>query len=270
MSEPRLKPFLKWAGGKRWLFESKQFSLPEFSGRYIEPFLGGGAAFFHRRPRNAVLTDTNERLIELYQVIRDQPRLIEEKLREHALRHSRSYYYAARTEIFDSALERAALFLYLNRACWNGLYRENLKGLFNVPIGTKQTIVYDDDDFIGWSETLNNADIFSSDFEAVIDSSNRGDFLFIDPPYTVKHNMNGFVRYNQKIFAWEDQIRLRDALARALMRGASFVVTNANHISIREIYSSIGVFQEMRRYSVIAGNACHRSQATELLIRSVD
>lgn len=98
--------------------------------------------------------------------------------------------------------------------------------------------------------------------------SKEGDIIFVDPPYTVKHNMNGFIKYNQKIFAWSDQVRLRDALQRALNRGASFVVTNANHDSIKELYFSIGEFREMARHSVIAGSSLHRVKSTELLILS--
>src|SRR5262245_49247102 len=130
MTRQALKPFLKWAGGKRWLFESGQFSLPSFTGNYIEPFLGGGAVFFETRPQNAVLSDSNRRLIELYVVIRDQLQEFNTFMQHHAAAHSREYYYELRSQEFSMATARAAQFLYLNRTCWNGLYRENLKGKF--------------------------------------------------------------------------------------------------------------------------------------------
>ena len=266
MTQTALKPFLKWAGGKRWLFESGQFSLPEFEGRYIEPFLGGGAVFFGIRPKNALLGDTNGRLIELYTVIRDRPEEFERLLRQHASSHSKNYYYAIRSKRLRKPVTRAAQFMYLNRTCWNGLYRENKKGQFNVPIGTKQTVIFPDDDFEAWSRALEGTTLVQQDFEKTIETAQRGDFLFVDPPYTVRHNTNGFVKYNQDIFAWEDQVRLREVLDRAAGRGARFAMTNADHKSVRELYNGFGKPIQLGRYSVIAGNSSYRSQSTELLI----
>ncbi|WP_434286236.1 DNA adenine methylase [Celeribacter sp. SCSIO 80788] len=266
MTRPSLKPFLKWAGGKRWLFESGQFSLPDFPGRYIEPFLGGGAAFFENRPQNAVLSDANARLIELYVVVRDEHALFEKYMRSHAREHCYDYYYHMRGKKCRTPVTRAAQFLYLNRTCWNGLYRENLKGQFNVPIGTKKTVIFETDNFREWSVALKEARIVNRDFEDAIDEAGCGDFVFVDPPYTVRHNMNGFVKYNQNIFAWEDQIRLRAALERAAKRGASFAMTNADHESIRELYADFGEHKKLWRQSVIAGKSAHRGKSSELLV----
>jgi DNA adenine methylase len=266
MTRPSLKPFLKWAGGKRWLFESGQFSIPDFPGRYIEPFLGGGAVFFENRPRNAILSDANARLIELYVAVRDEPEDFERYLRQHAREHNRNYYYKLRAQKCRKPVTRAAQFIYLNRTCWNGLYRENLKGQFNVPIGTKQTVIFDTDDFGEWSRALRGTQIVNRDFEATINEAQNGDFVFVDPPYTVRHNMNGFVKYNQNIFAWEDQERLRAALERASKRGASFAMTNADHDSIRELYAGFGEHRKLQRHSVIAGKSTHRGQSSELLV----
>lgn len=261
-----LKPFLKWAGGKRWLFESGQFALPNISGTYVEPFLGGGAVFFENVPSKALLSDANGRLIELYTAIRDDVARFESLLRQHAASHCREYYYTIRGEQFTDPTERAAQFLYLNRTCWNGLYRENLKGEFNVPIGTKQVVVSDVDDFAGWSLALKNAKLRQCDFEQSIDAAVDGDFVFADPPYTVRHNMNGFVKYNQNIFAWEDQVRLRDALKRATARGVAFALTNADHESVRDLYRDFGEHKQLGRHSVIAAKSAHRSHSTELLV----
>lgn len=266
MTRKPLKPFLKWAGGKRWLFESGQFSLPVVAGNYIEPFLGGGAAFFANRPQKSVLSDANERLIELYIAIRDCLNEFEKQLRDHAKAHSKEYYYATRSKHPTTRTARAAQFLYLNRTCWNGLYRENLKGQFNVPIGTKQTVIFESDDFSAWSDALQGTRLEHRDFEVAINEATGGDFIFVDPPYTVRHNMNGFVKYNQNIFAWEDQIRLRDALKRAVGRGASFALTNADHESVRELYAGFGLHRQLGRHSVIAGKSAHRAYSTEILI----
>ena len=265
-----LKPFLKWAGGKRWLFTGNQFVLPTFGGRYVEPFLGGGAVFFHMQPSDAILGDSNRRLIELYTAIRDDVGRFEGHLRRHARLHSRDYYYQVRGRRLIQSITRAAQFLYLNRTCWNGLYRENLKGEFNVPIGTKETVVFDSDDFGAWSRALAPATFVCRDFEAVIDESRAGDFVFADPPYTVRHNVNGFVRYNQNIFAWDDQVRLRDALRRAVERGVSFAMTNADHESIRRLYGGLGEQRRLSRHSVIAARPADRLASTELLVVSYD
>lgn len=264
--KPALKPFLKWAGGKRWLFESGQFFLPHFESTYIEPFLGGAAVFFENRPKKAILTDANERLIELYIVLRDELDELQILMRQHAISHSKEYYYDVRSLKFEQPAARAAQFLYLNWTCWNGLYRENLKGEFNVPIGTKQIVVSATDNFPAWSEALQDARLAHCDFEQTIDSANDGDFIFADPPYTVRHNMNGFVKYNQNIFAWDDQVRLRDALKRASNRGVAFAITNADHESVRDLYKDFGQHRQLARHSVIAANSMHRSQSTELLI----
>ena len=270
MTESPLKPFLKWAGGKRWLFESGQFSLPVFSGRYIEPFLGGGAVFFEACPSDALLGDRNGRLIELYKVIRDEIDEFERLLQLHAISHSKAYYYAIRLRQLGKPVARAAQFMYLNRTCWNGLYRENKKGQFNVPIGTKQAVIFPKDDFKAWSEALQGTTLEKQDFEKSINAAKEGDFIFVDPPYTVRHNMNGFVKYNRKIFAWKDQIRLRDALKCAVGRGVSFAMTNADHESIRDLYCGFGRHTKLSRHSVVAGSSSHRSQSTELLVTNYE
>ena len=261
-----LKPFLKWAGGKRWLFDSGQYSFPGFNGRYLEPFLGGGAGFFRIQRPNSILSDSNKRLVELYMVIRDEVQEFEAILRRHAQLHSREYYYELRDRRLRKPATRAAQFLYLNRTCWNGLYRENLSGKFNVPIGTKDTVTFEGDDFGAWSRSLASVHLECCDFEKTVDKASAGDFLFVDPPYSIRHNLNGFVKYNQNIFAWDDQIRLRDALWRAADRGASFAMTNADHETVRDLYSGLGIQRQVVRHSVIAGQSLYRLRATELLV----
>jgi DNA adenine methylase len=259
-----LKPFLKWAGGKRWLVGRDGFDLPHHQ-RYIEPFLGGGAVFFHLHPKKALLTDINARLIEAYKMVRDYPTAITNLLREHHERHSRSYYYEIRSREHAEPLLRAAQFIYLNRACWNGLYRVNRRGQFNVPIGTKDWILSEDDDFHAIAASLRNATLRTSDFEAAIAEAADGDLVFVDPPYTVAHNLNGFIKYNETLFSWNDQRRLRDAIAGAVQRGAQVVMTNADHESLSELYSGLSVPSEVQRHSIIAGSANHRKRTKEAL-----
>ena len=163
---------------------------------------------------------------------------------------------------------RAARLLYLNRTCWNGLFRVNKRGQFNVPIGTKKNVLLETDDFEYVHKLLRNAILECSDFEPIIDSARKGDLVFVDPPYTVKHNHNGFTKYNEKLFSWQDQVRLRDCLIRAKERGALIVATNANNRSVRKLYLQGFKVRSVQRSSVIAADSRRRGKSTELLINS--
>lgn len=231
-----MKPFIKWAGGKRWLTSDPTFDLPDFTGCYIEPFLGSGAVFFYTEPQQAILSDINPRLIEVYQTVRDDWQRVLLELKRLQRLHSKTFYYEERSRKRKTPHTRAAQFLYLNRTCFNGLYRENLKGIFNVPIGTKDKVVFEDESFSEISSALSCASISTADFAVTIAKASDGDLVFADPPYTTAHNMNGFIKYNQNIFSWQDQIRLKDALLEAVSRGAKVVLTNADHESIRDLY----------------------------------
>ena len=141
-------PFLKWAGGKRWLAERHLDLFPTGFSRYIEPFLGSGSIFFALNPDESILSDSNPRLIETFQEVRDRPELVYQLLCNHQNAHDNEYYYEERNrEYLDDPAKRAAQFIYLNRTCWNGLYRVNRKGQFNVPRGTKSAVLLNTDDF---------------------------------------------------------------------------------------------------------------------------
>ena len=258
-------PFLKWAGGKRWLVANYSDLIPRAFSRYIEPFLGSGAVFFHLKPKIALLSDLNEDLIATYAAIRDEWDSVIEQLEVHARKHSEEYYYQQRATTPRSKVRAAARFIYLNRTCWNGLYRVNRDGVFNVPKGTKDAVILESDDFEGLSRLLQGVELRVCDFEKTLDSASEGDLVFVDPPYTVRHNLNGFIKYNNKIFSWMDQIRLRDAVKRACERRATVLVTNANHESIRELYSGF-TLRTLSRASVISGNPEGRGSTEEILI----
>lgn len=260
-------PFLKWAGGKRWLVPRISDTVKSISGKYIEPFLGSGAIFFALRPTNSLLSDTNEDLINSYVAIRDDPQKVFDLLKVHQRKHCTEYFYQIRQHRPREKFHKAARFIYLNRTCWNGLYRVNLEGTFNVPIGTKSNVLMSTDDWPAVSTLLSSAEIASQDFEAAIDRATQGDLVFADPPYTVKHNLNGFIKYNNALFSWDDQIRLRDALIRAKKRGASIIATNACHQSVQDLYKDGFITESLSRASVLAGSAIHRGRYDELFIR---
>lgn len=261
-------PFLKWAGGKRWLISEYADLFPKNFKHYYEPFLGGGAVFFSLRPPYATLADVNHELIDCYVAVRDEWQKVKDLLAQHHINHSKEYYYNVRGIKPIDPAKKAARFIYLNRTCWNALYRVNLRGEFNVPIGTKTNVVLGTDDFEKVSQLLKSVTLTTDDFEKVIDQAKQGDFIFADPPYTVKHNFNGFVKYNEKMFRWEDQVRLSGSLIRASKRGCLVFLTNANHPSIVDLYEKKFDLIPLKRSSVIAASNKNRGLYEELIIRN--
>jgi DNA adenine methylase len=249
------EPFLKWAGGKRWLVNQHGRILPLVFGRYIEPFVGSGAVFFYLKPQRAILAYKKPELVNAYKVFRLKHERIHRLLFIYQTRHTSEFYYRWRRRQSSNPIHRAARFLYLNRVCWNGLYRVNLKGEFNVPIGTKTAVAFAKKYLFEVSRQLKKAVIREADFEQIIGEAGAGDFVYVDPPYTVMHNNNNFLKYNDVLFSWKDQIRLARSVRRASKRGALVLVSNANHESIRELYKGFGISETLGRASVLAGDA---------------
>lgn len=261
-------PFLKWAGGKRWLTNGHSNIFPTNFNHYYEPFLGSGAVFFSLHPSEATLSDINPELTACYSAVRDDWSSVQALLEIHHKKHSKEYYYLVRGEKPLTPAARAARFIYLNRTCWNALYRVNLRGEFNVPIGTKNNVLLDSDNFKEISNYLSRATIVNLDFEEVIAQAKEDDLIFADPPYTVKHNFNGFVKYNEKFFHWDDQIRLSESLIKASARGCKIIITNAHHPSIRELYQNHFQLSVTQRSSVIAASSARRGIYEELIIKN--
>ena len=266
-SKVSLEPFLKWAGGKRWLLQRDEPLAPVSYKTYLEPFLGGASMFLSMSASPFVISDLNTDLINCYRAIRDDHKKVEKYLVDHQAKHSDDYYYVVRASKSSSRFVEAARLIYLNRTCFNGLYRVNLKGEFNVPRGTKDKVLMQADDFAGIADRLKNGDIISQDFEKTISLAGNGDFVFVDPPYTVNHNRNGFLKYNEKIFSWADQTRLKNCIVQAVEKGAMVTMTNADHESIVNLYSEIGEITKISRNSVIGGKSSSRGMASELIIR---
>ncbi len=267
MTNDRITPFLKWPGGKRWLVDRivDKIRLCQ-DGQYIEPFVGSGAVFFALRPSRAILSDVNSELIGLYVVMRDHPEELQRYMIRHQKHHSKEYYYEIRSKHPRTAVSRAARMLYLNRTCFNGMYRVNRFGNFNVPIGSKSDCVYDIDLFPEYSKALKNTEILVSDFEKVISRAEKNDFVFADPPYAVS-GKNVFTKYNDKLFTWGDQVRLFNSLKQARDNGVHVLSTNAFCEGLVEMYESEGFFlSRIQRPCSIAGDPNKRKMVDELII----
>lgn len=260
-------PFLRWAGGKRWLARTLRQALPSTFGTYFEPFLGSAAVFFSLRPSQAHLSDSNRRLIEAFRVVRDSPDRLASML--SGFSYTKTEYYHVRASKPTSPLERAAQLVYLNRTCWNGLYRVDRKGTFNVPYGRRGFFFPSDrDKLLRASAILKGQILRSEDFESALAPVRPGDLVFLDPPYTVTHGNNGFLLYNERIFSWSDQERLSRVVHAIDKRGAHFVLTNANHESVTELYNGFEIVP-LPRQSILAADPKRRRAVTELLISNL-
>jgi DNA adenine methylase len=268
MPNSPLIPFIKWPGGKRWAAARiAKFITPHLFGTYFEPFLGSGALFFHMRPKRPVLADINRELVSTYKAVRDDPVRVARILRRHAVT-SETYYRLRRSEPVTPAA-RAARFLYLNRTAFGGIYRLNLSGEFNVPYGggaRTPELLWKTGLLEVASKALRSARLKVSDFEPIIDSAGTGDVVYCDPTYTVAHDNNGFIRYNERNFSWADQERLADAAFRAAGRGAMVIITNAHHASIKQLYRGAS-FETLSRLSAVTPHPELRRSVEELLIR---
>ena len=203
MSNIGRAPFLKWPGGKRWLVPEVRQRIGRIEGTYYEPFLGSAAVFFALAPARVVLADINSELVELFEAMRDSPTVLQERLSVHQTRHNKEYYYQTRADRPADVIDRAARMLYLNRTCFNGIWRVNHQGEFNVPMGTKTSVVFDGESFSEIAKVLEGVELHVQDFEETIKLSGVGDVIYADPPYTVAHNCNGFIKYNDTIFSWK-------------------------------------------------------------------
>lgn len=264
-----MNSFLKWPGGKKWFVNKFKELFPTNYNNYYEPFLGGGSVFFEIAPHNAILSDINDDLISLFEVMRDSNEDLISRLNQHQNKHSKEYYYSLRKIEPIDKIERAARMLYLNRTCFNGMYRVNKSGKFNVPIGSKVDCLYDINKFDEYSKALKNTVLLRSDFSEVIARTKLNDLIFADPPYTVSHNQNSFIKYNEILFSWEDQLRLLNNLSDAKDRGVNVISTNAYFDKIIDMYEERGFcITKLERHSNLASNISKRRQTEELLITS--
>ncbi len=259
-------PFLKWPGGKRWLAPViAQAIEPFLSDRYIEPFLGAGAVFFRLQPEQAVLSDINKELVDCVLAVRRMVNGVLRNVRRWA--NDAECYERLRHQGCRTAYSAAARFIYLNHTCWGGLYRVNRQGKFNVPFGNSGRRICDSENLRACANCLSKAKVLCEDFEPVMDGAHSGDVVYADPPYTTLGENNGFIRYNECLFAWRDQERLAFVSHRAAKRGALVAVSNLAHGSILHLYEGWWCVR-VRRKSRVSAKRHGRRQVTEALIVS--
>lgn len=263
------KPFLRWAGGKTWLVKHlKSIKRSNFD-NYHEPFLGGAASFFYLKPQmHSFLSDLNEDLIETYNEIKnDAPSIIKILKTFH---NSEKDYYKIREKEFKSASQRAAKFIYLNQTSFNGIYRVNLKGQYNVPYGFRTKEFLDKNNLLLAQQALQNTTIVAGDFFNILNNLKKRDLVFLDPPYTVSHNNNGFIKYNEKIFSLDDQKRLSQLIDEIKKKGAYYILTNAAHKTIEEIFEKGDTKLKLNRASLIGGANAQRGQTHEFVFTNTN
>lgn len=262
-------PFLRWAGSKRWLLPSLRDIIPSDFGTYYEPFLGSGAVFFGLADgHSANLSDTISPLISCYETVRDEPATVA-ALASGWNTDAESYYAVRAADYRDDPIRGAARFIYLNKLCFNGLYRENQSGRFNVPYGRpKSTNVADANQLLAVANRLTSGvQLKVCDFEIALSACDAGDLVYLDPPYVSGHRSNGFVDYNAKIFSWEDQRRLASVFRDLDSRGVFVIQSNADHPTVRALYEGYES-RTVFRYSSMAARADKRGNSNELLILS--
>ncbi len=256
-------PLIRWPGGKRALISQITERFPAEFNNYYEPFFGGGALFFSMAPTSAILSDINHDLINAYIVVRDNPGELIDVLKGYE--NSETFYYHVRASRPLDLIHKSARLLYLTRLSFNGIYRVNLKGDFNVPYGKKHHLTaFDAEKILEASAALEGVSLSVSDFQEATSTAGVGDLVYFDPPYTVAHANNGFVKYNENIFSWADQIRLSEHARVLAARGCFVAVSNADHASVDALYAGFNKVV-IKRFSVIAASSAFRRQITECL-----
>ena len=237
------RPVLKWAGGKTQLLDELLARAPKFYGKYIEPFFGGGALFFALKPENAVIADSNPELINMYRQIASNVDEVIAKLKLY--KNTQEEFYAVRQQNWTelSPVEAAARMIYLNKTCFNGLYRVNRQGYFNVPYGNYDNPkICDEENLRMASKALQGVEILCGDYLLVLDHyASAGDFVFLDPPYLPISENADFKRYTKEQFYRNDHIELANIVKKLRDRGCYILLTNSNHPLVHELYAPFDI-----------------------------
>jgi len=273
------KPFVKWAGGKRQLIPILNENLPKTFGTYFEPFLGGGALLFHmlteRTAQKCSISDLNSDLVLSYTTIRDRVESLIISLKNHEHNYqkdSKSYYYSIRESNPKSQIEKTSRLIFLNRTCFNGLYRVNSKGKFNVPLGkyTNPNIV-NEDNLRSVSHILQSSkvDIQCRDFEAVLRDAKKGDLVYFDPPYQPVSDTANFTSYTNKDFTFDDLSRLAELCMDLDSKGCKVLLSNSNSKEVADMFSTKHwTVSKIHANRSINSNSKKRTGHFELLIKN--
>jgi DNA adenine methylase len=274
--EEKPKPFIKWVGGKRQLL--KQFrdlglyppiEFDPITNTYFEPFLGGGAVFFDLLPQKAELSDLNKELVITYNVIKNNVEELIKELKKH--KHDKELFLEIRARKIDdlSDIDIASRFIYLNRTCFNGMYRVNSKGGFNVPFGKyTNPLICDENNLRKASKSLKNVEIKKQDYKEVLKKAKKGDFVYFDPPYYPVSKTASFTSYTSESFLDKEQIELRDTFVELHKRGCFVMLSNSDTPFINKIYSEPKGFRitKVQAGRTINSDAYKRGKITEVLI----
>ncbi|RLJ71586.1 DNA adenine methylase [Hydrogenivirga caldilitoris] len=265
------KPFVKWAGGKRQLLRVLIANVPKTFNTYIEPMVGGGALLFELMPERGIISDINYELINAYRVIRDNVDELIESLKKH--RNEESYFYKVRAQNPEklSPVERASRFIYLNKTCYNGLYRENSKGEFNVPFGKyKNPKICDEENLRAVSEFLNSShvQILCQDYKDTCELAKKGDFVYLDPPYHPLSKTASFTKYNRYDFTEEDQIELSKVFRELDKKGCYVMLSNSNTEFVKKLYKGYQIEEIEAGRAINCKGEGRKRDKIELLIRN--
>jgi DNA adenine methylase len=271
LPEPVAAPVIKWVGGKTKLLPQLTARMPERFGRYYEPFAGGAALFFRMAPRRAVLSDSNADLIALYKAITEDVNAVIRRLQHHRDAHDEKHYYAMRAKWNEhhdkwSNAERAAAFIYLNKTCFNGLWRVNRAGDFNVPIGRyADPPICVPEALRAAQVVLARAELRCGDYRDAVADASRGDFVYFDPPYDPVTPTSNFTSYSAVGFGQDDQRALAETARQLVARGVKVMLSNSDTPFIRSIYTGFRIDQ-VKCPRAINSNAAKRGDVDEVII----
>lgn len=269
-----LKPILKWVGGKRQLLPEIKKYIPKEYNTYIEPFFGGGAVLFELKPKKALINDINNEIINVYKTIKDNPDELIKKLKTYK-NDEESYYEVRnldRSKDYEklSNIEKASRILFLNRTCFNGLYRVNSKGQNNVPYGKyKNPTICDEKNIKNVSSYFNKNDIVikNLDFEKIFEFAKEGDFVYLDPPYDPLTETSSFVSYSKDGFTRKDQERLKKCCDTLTKNNVKFLLSNSSTNFIKELYKDYTII-EVDASRNISADTKGREKVKEVLIKN--
>lgn len=270
----KAKPFVKWAGGKRQLLPELMQRVPTSFERFFEPMIGGGALFFELTPSYSMIADVSEELVNTYSVIKESVEELIEHLGRHE--HSEEYFYRIRnvdrSEAYRrwSRVERASRLIYLNKTCYNGLYRENSKGEFNTPFGNyKNPKIIDAENLRACSRVLQTTAICLGSFENVLLEASKGDFVYFDPPYVPLSTSSSFTAYTKSGFNEEVQLQLAEVCKQLDKKGVRFMLSNSFTPFVLDTYKEFNL-EEVQAQRAINSKASKRGKISEVIVRNYD